>query len=69
MIQEEDEDEEPEEYTEALGAALAQRGQKNASDKMHVGFVNPAFSTTDLWLKYQMETLTRGLRWTNDTSL
>ncbi|XP_069387507.1 cadherin-related family member 2 isoform X3 [Paralichthys olivaceus] len=50
MIQEEEEEEEedsgPPEYIEPLGAALAQRGQKR--DKPHVGFNNPAFSTTDL---------------------
>ncbi|CAK6956344.1 cadherin-related family member 2 [Scomber scombrus] len=48
MIQEEDEEDESAEYIEPLGAALAQRGQKNASNNVHVGFVNPAFSTADL---------------------
>ncbi|KAL3045106.1 hypothetical protein OYC64_013376 [Pagothenia borchgrevinki] len=51
-IQEEEEEEGddggPPKYIEPLGAALAQRGQKKASDKPHVGFINPAFSTTDL---------------------
>ena len=51
MIEEEEEEEEedsgPPQYIEPLGAALAQRGQK--SDQPHVGFSNPAFSTTDLW--------------------
>ncbi|KAK5897326.1 hypothetical protein CesoFtcFv8_010397 [Champsocephalus esox] len=52
-IQEEEEEEEgddggPPKYIEALRAALAQQGQKKASDKPDVGFINPAFSTTDL---------------------
>ncbi|XP_062281271.1 cadherin-related family member 2 [Scomber scombrus] len=47
-IMEEDEEDESAEYIEPLGAALAQRGQKNASNNVHVGFVNPAFSTADL---------------------
>ncbi|KAI4819605.1 hypothetical protein KUCAC02_004845 [Chaenocephalus aceratus] len=51
-IQEEDEEEGddggPPKYIEPLRAALAQQGQKKASDKPHVGFINPAFSTTDL---------------------
>lgn len=47
MIQEEEEEDESVEYVEPLSAALAQRGQKNAGN-VHVGFVNPAFSTTDL---------------------
>ncbi|KAK5865039.1 hypothetical protein PBY51_016234 [Eleginops maclovinus] len=50
-IQEEEEEEEddgPSKYIEPLGAALAQRGQKKASNNPHVGFINPAFSTTDL---------------------
>lgn len=50
MIEEEEEedydDSGPPEYIEPLGAALAQRGKK--LDKPHVGFNNPAFSTTDL---------------------
>ncbi|XP_067375657.1 cadherin-related family member 2 isoform X2 [Channa argus] len=47
VIQEEEEEEDrPPEYTEALGAALAHRGQKK--EKHRVGFNNPAFSTTDL---------------------
>ncbi|KAF3838114.1 hypothetical protein F7725_009882 [Dissostichus mawsoni] len=44
-IQEEEEEEGddggPPKYIEPLGAALAQRGQKKASDKPHVGFINP----------------------------
>lgn len=51
MIQEEEEEEDdsgPPEYIEPLGAALAQRGQKKGSDNPHMGFTNPAFSTTDL---------------------
>ncbi|XP_053179520.1 cadherin-related family member 2 [Scomber japonicus] len=44
---EEEEEDESVEYAEPLSAALAQRGQKNAGN-VHVGFVNPAFSTTDL---------------------
>ncbi|KAK5925335.1 hypothetical protein CgunFtcFv8_017866 [Champsocephalus gunnari] len=52
-IQEEEEEEEgddggPPKYIEPLRAALAQQGQKKASDKPDVGFINPAFSTTDL---------------------
>ncbi|KAK1903616.1 Cadherin-related family member 2 [Dissostichus eleginoides] len=46
--EEEGDDGGPPKYIEPLGAALAQRGQKKASDKPHVGFINPAFSTTDL---------------------
>ncbi|KAK2849365.1 hypothetical protein Q5P01_009199 [Channa striata] len=47
VIQEEDEyEDEPPEYIEPLGAALAHRGQKK--EKARVGFNNPAFSTTDL---------------------
>ncbi|XP_070693422.1 cadherin-related family member 2 [Pempheris klunzingeri] len=51
MIREEEEEEEddgPPEYIEPLGAALAQRGQKKGPNNHHVGFDNPAFSTTDL---------------------
>uniref|UniRef100_A0A3Q3M564 Cadherin domain-containing protein n=2 Tax=Mastacembelus armatus TaxID=205130 RepID=A0A3Q3M564_9TELE len=44
--EEEEEDRRLPEYSEPLGAALAQRGQKK--DKLCVGFSNPAFSTTDL---------------------
>nr|XP_033948086.1 cadherin-related family member 2 [Pseudochaenichthys georgianus] len=49
-IQEEEEEDDggPPKYIEPLRAALAQQGQKKASDKPHVGFINPAFSTTDL---------------------
>ncbi|XP_068570546.1 cadherin-related family member 2 [Cebidichthys violaceus] len=49
-IQEEEEEDDsgPPEYIEPLGAALAQRGQKKGSDNPHIGFSNPAFSTTDL---------------------
>lgn len=46
MEEEEEEDSEPPEYIEPLGAALAQRGEKK--DKPYVAFDNPAFSTTDL---------------------
>ncbi|XP_061580969.1 cadherin-related family member 2 isoform X2 [Cololabis saira] len=50
-IQEEDEEEEDDMtivYSEPLGAALAQVGQKKKGDKDHGAFENPAFSTTDL---------------------
>ncbi|XP_031713907.1 cadherin-related family member 2 [Anarrhichthys ocellatus] len=48
-IQEEEYDDSgPPEYIEPLGAALAHRGQKKGSDNPHIGFSNPAFSTTDL---------------------
>ncbi|KAM6952110.1 cadherin-related family member 2 [Lycodopsis pacificus] len=49
-IQEEEEEDDSgsPQYIEPLGAALAQRGQKKGSDDPHIGFSNPAFSTTDL---------------------
>lgn len=49
IMEEEDDDGEPPEYIEPLGAALAQLGQKKGSNKAQMGFTNPAFSTTDLW--------------------
>eukprot|EP00064_Thunnus_orientalis_P004155 superscaffoldBa00000370_g4166 len=48
MILEEEEDNELPDYIEPLGAALAQQGQKKGSNNVHMGFTNPAFSTTDL---------------------
>ncbi|XP_029298107.1 LOW QUALITY PROTEIN: cadherin-related family member 2 [Cottoperca gobio] len=48
MEEEEEEDYGPPEYIEPLGAALAQRGQKKGSKNPPAGFINPAFSTTDL---------------------
>ncbi|KAM6923992.1 cadherin-related family member 2 [Xenentodon cancila] len=48
-IQEEEEaDDGPPEYSEPLGAALAQVGQKKKGDKGDGAFINPIFDTTDL---------------------
>ncbi|XP_041847203.1 cadherin-related family member 2 [Melanotaenia boesemani] len=47
-IQEEEENNGPPEYSEPLGAALAQLGQRKGNDKLPVGFNNPVFDTTDL---------------------
>lgn len=43
------EEEDLPEYIEPLDAALAQRGQNKVNPIM--GYNNPAFSTTDLWLE------------------
>ncbi|XP_028271478.1 cadherin-related family member 2 isoform X2 [Parambassis ranga] len=48
IIEEEEEHGGPPEYIEPLGEALAQREQKNSSNKACVGFTNPVFDTTDL---------------------
>lgn len=49
IIQEEEEEENGEpDYTESLGAALAQRDKRRDSDSRRLTFNNPAFSTTDL---------------------
>lgn len=52
MIQEEEEDDNmPREYVQALDAALAQRGQKKGFNHPPMGFNNPAFNNIDLWWK------------------
>lgn len=52
MIQEEEEEDNiSPEYVEVLDAALAQRGQKKGSNRLPMGFNNPAFNNIDLWWK------------------
>ncbi len=52
MIQEEEEDDNrPPEYSEPLGAALAQRDQSKGFNNPYMAFNNPVFSATDLWWK------------------
>ncbi|KAM6977843.1 cadherin-related family member 2 [Aplochiton taeniatus] len=48
MIQEEDEEGGEPEFSEPLGAALAQRGKKKGSESPRLTYNNPVFSTTDL---------------------
>ncbi|KAM7417961.1 hypothetical protein PAMA_017551 [Pampus argenteus] len=47
-ISEEEENDEIPQFVQPLDAVLAQQGQKKGSSNGPVGFVNPAFSTTDL---------------------
>ncbi|KAM7389525.1 hypothetical protein PAMP_023498 [Pampus punctatissimus] len=47
-ITEEEENDELPQFVQPLDAVLAQQGQKKGSSNGPVGFVNPAFSTTDL---------------------